>query len=85
MFAVAAVKVAKKCGLRIPQDLMIVGFDTIDISYMFAPTITTVNQPKQQLGYMACELLVEQISAPNAPLKQILLDTELIVRESTTE
>ena len=64
---------------------MIVGFDNIDISYMFEPTITTVNQPKQQLGYMACELLVEQISASNAPLKQILLDTELIVRESTTE
>ena len=85
VFAVAAVKVAKKCGLRIPQDLMIVGFDNIDISYMFEPTITTVNQPKQQLGYMACELLVEQISASNAPLKQILLDTELIVRESTTE
>lgn len=85
VFAVAAVKVAKKCGLRIPQDLMIVGFDNIDVSYMFEPTITTVNQPKQQLGYMACELLVEQISNPEAPLKQLFLDTELIVRESTTD
>ena len=83
--AVAAVKVAKKCGLSIPQDLMIVGFDNIDVSYMFEPTITTVNQPKQQLGYMACELLVEQISNPEAPLKQLFLDTELIVRESTTD
>ena len=85
VFAVAAVKVAKKCGLRIPQDLMVVGFDNIDVSYMFEPTITTVNQPKHQLGYMACELLVEKISNPDAPLKQIFLDTELIVRESTTE
>lgn len=85
VFACAAIKVAKKYGLRVPQDLMVIGFDNIDISSMCDPTITTINQPKNQLGYMACELLVEKMSNPNAQVKQILLDTELIVRESTSE
>lgn len=85
VFACAAIKVAKKYGLRVPQDLMVIGFDNIDISSMCDPTITTINQPKNQLGYMACELLVEKIANPDAPMKQILLDTELIVRESTQE
>lgn len=85
VFASAAIKVAKKLGIRVPQDLMVIGFDNIDISSMCDPTITTVNQPKSQIGYMACELLVEKISNPEAQTKQILLDTELIVRESTME
>lgn len=85
VFAGAAIKVAKKCGLRVPQDLMVIGFDNIDFSSICEPAITTINQPKQQLGYMACELLVEQISSPGTPTKQIILDTELIVRESTIE
>lgn len=83
VFAAAAVKVAKKCNLQVPHDLMVIGFDNINISSMCEPAITTINQPKQQLGYMACELLVEQISLKGAPPKQIILDTELIVREST--
>ena len=83
IFASAAIKVAKKIDLLVPQDLMIIGFDNVDISLMSEPPITTVNQPKMQLGYMACEVLVERISAPDAPGKHILLDTELIVRDST--
>lgn len=85
VLAGAAIKVAKKYGLRVPQDLMVIGFDNIDISSMCDPTITTINQPKSQMGYMACELLIEKISNPDVPVKQILLDTELIVRESTME
>lgn len=85
VFASAGIKVAKKCGLCVPRDLMVIGFDNIDISAMCDPAITTINQPKQQLGYMACELLVERISNSDVPLRQIFLDTELIVRESTME
>lgn len=85
VFAAAVVKVARKYGLRVPQDVMVIGFDNIDISSMCEPALTTINQPKQQMGYMACELLVELISTPNIRAKQIILDTELIVRESTTE
>ncbi len=83
VFAAAAIKASSNIGLRVPQDILVVGFDNVDISIMTSPTITTVNQPKFQLGFMACELLIEKISDPNTPLRKILLDVELIIRESS--
>ena len=71
-------------GMRIPQDLKVIGFDNIDISAMTIPSLTTIDQPQMRLGLMACELLIEKITAPSIPNKTILLDTELIVRESTS-
>ena len=49
----------------------------------FDPTITTIDQPKYQLGCTACEFLIEKLTNPEAPPKQVLLNTELIIREST--
>ena len=46
------------------------------------PAITTVSQPGYQLGFVAGELLMEKIANPEAPPSQILLDTELIIRDS---
>jgi len=83
ILASAAIKVANKLGLNVPNDLMVIGFDNVDISIMSNPTITTINQPKVQLGYLACELLFEQIKDPDSQKKHLLLNTELIVREST--
>lgn len=84
VFAAAAVRAAANCGLSIPRDLVVMGFDNVDISSTTSPTITTVNQPKFQLGFTACELLVEKMTYPDTPKREIYLDTELIVRESTT-
>ena len=83
IYASAAIKVAKKCGLQVPRDLVIVGFDNIDVSVMSEPSITTISQPRFQMGYMACELLLERIANSDVPTKRIILDTELIIREST--
>lgn len=82
VFAAAIINAARKYGLRIPEDIMVVGFDNISISQMVRPTITTVNQPKLQLGYSACELLSEIIIHPKSAAKSIMLSTELIIRES---
>ena len=62
---------------------MVAGFDNIEFSSMASPSITTVSQPRTQLGFMACELLLEKIMDPDIPNKKIVLETELIVREST--
>ena len=83
VFAAAAIKASSNIGLRVPQDVLVVGFDNVDIAIMTNPTITTVNQPKFQLGFRACELLIEKISDPNIALRKILLDVELIIRESS--
>lgn len=83
MYAVGALKAVKKKGLRVPEDIAIVGFDNIELTTMLEPSLTTVEQPSYQIGYQASELLIEKINFPNTAPKQIILDTELIIRDST--
>ncbi len=85
VFASAVIKVAQRYKIPVPKELMVVGFDNINVSSMCEPSITTVSQPKKQLGYMACELLIERLTDPSVRPKQILLDTELVIRESTMD
>lgn len=83
VFGIAIVNAAKKLGLRVPEDLSVVGFDNIDVSLMSDPPLTTIDQPKFQLGYQAGELLINKIKSPDTIDKQIILNTELIIRGST--
>lgn len=83
VYAAAAIKAASLAGLEIPRDIIITGFDNVDISQTTNPSITTISQPKYQLGYTACELLIEKLQNPQILPQQILLNTELIIREST--
>ena len=82
VFAAAAIRAAKRFHMRVPEDIMIVGFDNIEFSMMTIPSITTVNQPKMQMGYTACEMLLELMENPQEEVKSILLDTDLVIRES---
>ena len=63
--------------------MSIVGFDNIDIALMTDPAITTMKQPSYQMGYQACEILIDKIENPATETRQIFLETELIVRGST--
>jgi DNA-binding LacI/PurR family transcriptional regulator len=83
VYAIAALHAAKRLGLRIPEDLSIIGFDNIAVSSMVDPPLTTIDQPVSQIGYQSCELLIEKIKNPLMSPKKIFLDTELVVREST--
>ena len=83
IYAVAVLRAASRFRLRIPQDLMVVGFDNLDLTAMTCPSITTVSQSSYQQGYSACELLADMIEQPELNPKPILVDTELILREST--
>ncbi|MFZ4834723.1 DNA-binding transcriptional regulator CytR [Rouxiella sp. Mn2063] len=83
IMAIGAMYQAKKIGLRIPQDLSIVGFDDIKISQYYDPPLTTVAQPRFQIGEQAMLLLLEQLNGNNVQSGSRLLDSELIVRGST--
>lgn len=83
VLAIAAIRAAKRYGIDVPRDLSIIGFDNLPISAMSVPSLTTVNQPRYQMGYTVCELLVERLRSPSAKQKSILLDVEIVVREST--
>lgn len=84
VFATGVIVAAKKLGLRVPEDVSVVGFDNIELSNMTEPPITTIEQPAHQLGYQAAEMLIEKIRKPDMADKQIILDTHLVVRGSTT-
>lgn len=88
ILAAGAINAARRYHLHVPQDLMVVGFDNISTSQMMRPTITTVSQPRYQLGYTAAEVLVDLMANPAAGggrakrSEHIFLPTELVVRES---
>jgi LacI family repressor for deo operon, udp, cdd, tsx, nupC, and nupG len=84
VYAAAVIKSCTRMGLHVPRDIMVVGFDNIEIASMINPTITTVSQPRYQLGFSSCNLLIELIQNPKSNVRNILLETELIVRESTS-
>jgi LacI family transcriptional regulator, repressor for deo operon, udp, cdd, tsx, nupC, and nupG len=83
MFAAAVVKAAHAEGVRIPADCALIGFDNTFLSQVCHPSVTAVNLPQFQLGYMACEMLAERMQNPGGESRQVLLKTELVIRETT--
>ena len=82
IFAAAIIRAAAQAGLRVPQDLIVTGFDNIDISESMVPSITTVRQPRYQLGFIAMEMLANKLRGHTEKEEQ-LLNVDLILREST--
>ena len=85
LIAAAAVKAAKLYHIKVPDDLVVVGFDNINISTICDPAITTISQPCFQLGYTAGEILYEHIVTPEKEQQHVILNTELIIRESSVK
>lgn len=83
VYGAAAIKAIQNCNLRVPEDIAVIGFDNIDLAKMVVPSLTTISQPKMQMGHQSCELLLNLIENPSSPTQHILLNTELIVRDST--
>ncbi len=82
VMAVGAVNVLIRSGLRVPDDVSVVGFDNTLQSYAIVPSITTVAQPVAELGEISISLLLKRIKQPSEPPSRILLPTRLIERES---
>jgi len=82
MFAAAVVKAASIEGVSIPRDCSLIGFDNTYISMVSHPSVAAVNMPQFQLGYMACEVLGDRMLNPAAESRQVLLKTELVLRDS---
>lgn len=86
--AIGALQAIRGAGLRVPDDIALVGFDDIPQARTVEPPLTTVRQPMEQLGHTAVSMLIdilESLSADHhrqlAP-QHVLLPTELVVRES---
>jgi len=77
---------AKRHGVRIPEDLAVVGFDNQAITELVEPSITTVNQPIEDMARKAFQVMMEKVRSKRFRHKEIYeYDLELIVRESTVK
>lgn len=83
VYAAATINAAQSLGIRVPEDLSVIGFDNIETSRMTLPPITTIAQPGFQMGQQACSILVEKIGNQSLSDRHILLNTELVIRDST--
>lgn len=79
-----AIDYAIKAGYKVPEDISFVGFDDIEYAKLFKPAITTIKQDKEALGEQAVNLLMQLINGKRPSKKRYLIDTELILRESST-
>jgi LacI family transcriptional regulator len=80
--AITTIEVAQSLGLRVPDDVSVVGFDNVPESALADPPLTTIDQSIQQMGFEAVRLLIAMIDEPEQPPVQITLPTELVVRQS---
>jgi LacI family repressor for deo operon, udp, cdd, tsx, nupC, and nupG len=81
--AIGAIRALRNHGLRVPEDVSVVGFDDIPIARYYDPPLTTIAQPKEELGREAMLLLVEILQQRNTPPRKKILPTQLVVRGST--
>jgi LacI family transcriptional regulator len=83
MSAIATMEVAASMGLRVPEDLSVVGFDNVPESVMSEPALTTVEQPIQMMGRLAVEILLEMLAGREPAQRHVRLPTRLIPRASS--
>ena len=80
--AIGAMKAIRDSGMKVPDDIAIVGFDDIEMASFCEPPLTTMAQPKYEMGVKGMELLVKAMSGVRLRKKEIKLEVELVVRES---
>jgi LacI family transcriptional regulator len=83
LIALGAYKALHEAGMRIPQDIGVIGFDDIYMAQIVTPELTTVRQPAYAMGYEASLMLIKSIRQEAIAKKELVLPTELIVRGST--
>jgi GntR family transcriptional regulator, arabinose operon transcriptional repressor len=80
--ALELLRAAQRLGLRVPEDLALIGFDDLNFAAHLNPPLTTVAQPRMDVGLRAGHLLINRIEGHAGPAHHIELPTSLIVRES---
>jgi LacI family transcriptional regulator len=82
--AIGAIRAIADAGLRVPEDISVVGFDDIVTAAYCKPSLTTVKQPLEEMGARAAQVLLDRIANPTREWPaEIVMEPELVVREST--
>jgi LacI family transcriptional regulator len=84
--AIGAIRAFREVGMRVPEDVSVVGFDDIYEAAFHIPALTTIRQPLRRMGMLAAETLVKRICEPGSQSPAFLqVEPELVVRESTAK
>jgi len=81
--AVGAIRALNNFGYHVPDDVAVVGFDDIELSRLFSPSLTTVRQPKYLIGSRSMEIMLDLIAGKPLLSYRTVLDYELVIRESS--
>lgn len=83
IMAIGVIKALKEAKLKVPENVAVVGFDDINFASMYDPAVTTISQPKYDLGCVAMEMLLNFIEGKQKNPQGVFLEHELVIREST--
>jgi LacI family transcriptional regulator len=81
--AIGAIRACKDHGLRVPEDVSVVGFDDIRSAAFYNPSLTTIRQPLNQMGIVAARILLQRIRGQETVPDTVPIQPELVIREST--
>jgi DNA-binding LacI/PurR family transcriptional regulator len=81
--AIAAIRVFQDAGLRVPEDISVVGFDDIQASAYMSPSLTTVRQPLEKMGEIAASTILDRVENRGEYVPEIAIEPEFVVRQST--
>ena len=84
LMAVGALHAAARAGRRVPEDVAIIGYDDTELASFMNPPLSTIAQPKNEIGLQAANILARRITNKSFPTYRIILPPELVVRESTS-
>jgi DNA-binding LacI/PurR family transcriptional regulator len=80
--AVGAIRSLRRVGLRVPEDVAVIGFDDIPTAADFTPALTTVSQPARKMGQVAAQMLFKLIAGKPSAKREVVLPAHLVVRQS---
>jgi transcriptional regulator, LacI family len=80
--AVGVYQALYQAGLQVPQNMAVVGYDDIELAAFMTPPLTTIHQPKDELGELAIDVLIHRMAQPGQKQQRVQLTPELVVRGS---
>jgi LacI family transcriptional regulator len=80
---VGVLKAVQQLGLRVPDDIAIIGYDGIPLTEMTTPELSTISQPIYEMGAIAARILIKKIEGKPLEKLHYVLPVELVVRQST--
>jgi LacI family transcriptional regulator len=81
--AIGAIRAFRDAGLKVPEDISVLGFDDIEQAAFNVPRLTTIRQPLMRMGELAASSLIKRIEEPDVKTENVVVEPKLVVREST--